>query len=419
MEGQRQRRIGIVGSGIIGVQLSRGLQERGWEVTLLDRRDPGTGTSYGNAGFFAADEIFPLAHGRVLRSLPRMLRNPLGPLSLRWQELPRLAPWFLRYARACSSTRASHSIRALALLQSHTADAWRRVVVRNRLGPLVRETGAWKLFETDHGYEATATEREVQKSYGIAWEIVKREQLKQELPEVGPSVRHAVYYPGGMSTINPLALTQALVERFTADGGHFIKTDVLGLRPRLRESPLVITAAREMDFDSVVVAAGHLSGRLLKPLGFKVPLVAERGYHVEVSHPELSFNMPIGVHERGFYMTPMTSGLRLAGTSEFSSADHDEAPDWARADILVRHVSEILPGIAGEETGRWMGHRPTLPDFLPVLGSAPGCAGLFLAFGHQHLGLTLSAVTSEIMSRVITDGAPPFDITPFALARFR
>jgi D-amino-acid dehydrogenase len=173
------------------------------------------------------------------------------------------------------------------------------------------------------------------------------------------------------------------------------------------------------EFDAVAVCAGYLSGRLLKPLNYRVPLVAERGYHVEMSHRETRLDMPIGVFERGFYITPMSSGLRLAGTTEFSSADHDAGPNWARAEILKRHISDIMPGLAREETHRWMGHRPTLPDFLPVLGVAPGRGNLYLAFGHHHLGLTLSAVTARIMSDLVASGTASIPIEAYALQRFQ
>lgn len=409
----------IIGAGIVGVHIARALQRRGCQVALVDKGDPGMATSFGNAGFLATDEIFPLAHGRVLRSLPRMLLNPLSPLSMRWQEFPRLLPWYLRYAAACSSRRTQHSIEALALIQSHAANAWRTFAARESIGGLLRDSGAWKLFESDRGLRETAQEREVQAAHGISWEVFSREGLQERIPEIGPSVRHAVFYPGGMSTINSLSLTNAIFDRFIADGGTFIRAEVRSFDRAGNQISLINTNEESIAAEHVVVAAGHLSGRLLKPLALNVPIVAERGYHIEMSHDEISFDMPVGAHERGFYMTPMTSGLRLAGTSEFSSADHDEAPNWARADILRRHVADILPGIVNEETGRWMGHRPTLADFLPALGTAPGFDNLHLAFGHHHLGLTLSAISGEIIGDLLTTGNAPIDIDAFSLARFQ
>ncbi len=415
----KDQRIAVIGAGIVGVQIARALQLRGFAVTLLDRAEPGMGTSFGNAGFIATDEIFPLAHGRVLRSLPRMLLNPLGPLTMRWHEFPRLLAWYLRYVRACSTAEVRTSISALVELQGRAASAWRAVVAREHLGDLMRDSGAIKLFETEAGYRATEQERQVQRHHGIACEDLSREALSARLPELGPSVKRGVFYPGGMSVINPLKVTQALLQRFSSDGGTFRQLDVQGL-PRASDGRCrVAHDDGVLDFDRVVLCTGHLSGRLLKPLGLKVPIVAERGYHVEVAHTELSFDCPVGLHERGFYMTPMTTGLRLAGTTEFSSADHDEPPNWSRAEILHRHVQDILPGVTQGETGRWMGHRPTLADFRPALGPVEGFDNLVAAFGHHHLGLTLSAVTADIVAPLIESGQAPIDLAPFLLSRFK
>ena len=167
MTSQPQQSVGIIGAGIVGVQLARALQRDGYQVTLIDDHPPGHGTSWGNAGFIATDEIFPLARGRVLRSLPRMLCDPLSPLSMRWQEFPRLFPWFLHYARSCSTSRVTTSIEALASLQNHAATSWKTVVKNEGLSELVRETGAWKLFETDQAFHDTAKEREEQREFGV------------------------------------------------------------------------------------------------------------------------------------------------------------------------------------------------------------------------------------------------------------
>lgn len=412
--------VAVIGAGIVGVQIARTLRLAGHNVSLFDKNLPGMATSYGNAGFIASDEIFPLAHGRVLRSLPRMVFNPLSPLSIRWQELARLFPWFVNYARACSTQRVNRSITALASLQAEAAPAWRRVIKRDAMTGLVRESGAWKLFESERGFRSTQNERDVQRQFGIACHIFAGAEVREQIPELATGIKHGVFYPAGMSVINSLSVTQAIVSRFIEDGGVLHQAEVTGLDISDNDRIVLrLKADAAVTFDKVIIACGHLSGKLLEPMGYRVPMVAERGYHLEMSHQELSFDMPVGLHERGFYMTPMTSGLRLAGTTEFTSAGDDPAPNWKRAVLLRKHAEEILPGVTQTETGRWMGHRPTLYDFLPVLGQVPRQRHLYCAFGHHHLGLTLSAISAEIMAEIILGKHAPVDLKPFSLARFQ
>ena len=411
--------ITVIGGGIIGVQIARALQRQAHQVTLIDKQAPGRGTSFGNAGFIACDEIFPLAHGRILKSIPGLVANPLGPLAVNWQQIPRLLPWFYQFVRACSGDRVEQNIAALASLQKAAAGDWRDTLKREGISALMRENGAYKIFETKKGFDETAAERTQQTHHDIAWESKSAAALNDEIPELKHAVHGGIYYPAGMHTINPFDLTQALFEKFTADGGRFLQTEIKALIVKDNAVVGMNSTDNRLASEKVVIASGYQSGVLLKPLGFHVPLAAERGYHIELSHHEVAINTPIGFHERGFYVTPMTTGLRLAGTSEFTAADTDPEPRWRRAEILHQHFDELFPEVGQCETHRWMGRRPTLPDFLPVIGQAPAVNGLYLAFGHQHLGLTLSAVTAKLMCDLIGGGSSPVELSPFSLARFQ
>ena len=413
------RNIVVVGAGIVGVQLARALQRDGLAITLIDKLEPGRGTSFGNAGFIATDEIFPLAHGRIVKSIPRWLLDPLGPLSINTAQIPLLIPWFYRYISACTGRNSAQNIKALASLQGSAGEAWRDILKREKIDDLMRHNGAYKVFETRRGFEETAAERTAQTQYGIPWETRSAEELFSAYPELSRNLYAGIYYPEGMHTINPFDLTQAIFKRFTGDGGTFIRGEVQQLLGDRSHVTGVVCDGQILHFDDVVVAAGYLSGTLLSPLGYRVPMAAERGYHVEVSHDECSVDAPMGFHERGFYVTPMTTGLRLAGTSEFTSANTDPTPRWKRAEILRRHFDELFPEVANEETHRWMGRRPTLPDFLPALGRAADTQNLYLAFGHQHLGLTLSAVTARLLCDLIQGRSTSIDLSPFALTRFQ
>lgn len=414
----KPRTIAVIGAGIIGVHCARKLQRAGLKATLFDRGEPGRGTSFGNAGYIAPDEIIPLAHGATLKRAPKMLLDPLAPVAVRWRELPALLPWFARFALACRPAAVARGTSALAVLQGEAAKAWRKSAREERLSGLIKARGALKVFESRHGFDQTKGEREAQKAHGIEWRVLSGREVRRTAPELSRGIYKGVFYPNGMHTPDPFRLVGELFERFAADGGVFIRENVAGLAANQRGIG-VKTASGSQTFDAAVVAAGHRSNAVLKPLGLSAPLIAERGYHVEMSHQPIKLALPIGFHERGFYATPMAGGLRLAGTVEFSSAAREHPADWRRAEILKRHGDELFPGVLGEEKSRWMGHRPTLPDFLPVIGKAPGHANLFLAFGHQHLGLTLSAVTGDLICQLAASGETALDLTPFALERWR
>lgn len=394
--------IAVVGAGIVGVQIARELQLRAENVTLYDFQEPGQGTSFGNAGYIATDEILPLAHSAVLRSLPSMLLDPLGPISVNWNSLWSLAPWFAKYLKSCTGQNSERGIEALADLQNKAKGAWLNVVGREKIANLMRNNGSLKIFETNSGFERTVNERIRQNEYGIHWQVSNGEEARERVPELAMGVKHAVYYPDGMNTVSPIEVTEEIFRNFLKDGGSFIKAKVESIETIDR--PVLISKQKKWIYDKVVVCGGYLSGLLLEPLGMKVPLIAERGYHLELDHEGLSFDMPIGSYERGCYLTPMRSGLRVAGTSEIAPIKDEPEPKWLRAEILGNHARELLPNVALIESRRWMGRRPTLPDFLPMLGSVPGWPNIFTACGHHHLGLTLSAITASMLGDYIMGG---------------
>jgi D-amino-acid dehydrogenase len=408
--------VAVIGAGIVGVQIARRLQIEGLTVSLYDKKDVGTGASFGNAGYIATDEILPLAHKNVLRTVPAMLFHPLGPISVQWSQVRPLLPWFRKYLKACTGVQAEIGIRSLASIQNVAKAAWQKVVVSERLSGFMREKGALKIFESDKGYSRTRFERKMQTEHGIRWESRSRTDVLSMVPELTDGIRSGIFYPDGMNTVSPYELTWSLFEKFLLSGGRFIRSEVKFIK---REGLLgVVSDDQTRKYDHVVLCAGYLSATLLSGLGFNVPLVAERGYHVELECDSLSFDMPIGSYERGCYFTPMLSGLRVAGTSEITSPIHPPSPRWKRAEVLYNHFSQLFPKVESEQTSRWMGHRPTLPDFLPAIGKVEEVPGLLVAFGHHHLGLTLSAITAQLVKELISDEVATVDVSRFSINRF-
>jgi D-amino-acid dehydrogenase len=200
-----------------------------------------------------------------------------------------------------------------------------------------------------------------------------------------------------MHTVDPYRVVATLAERFAAEGGTLLRGRVRGFGRDGRRATSVQLTDQELPAKAVVIAAGRASGELTRLLGFNAPLVAERGYHVMLAPDNVRFDMPVSPSARGFFITPMNEGLRLAGTVELA-APH-QPPSWHRADLLVKHLKDTFPGVGGVEQSRWIGERPTLPDFRPAIGRAPRLENVYCGYGHQHVGLTLATATGRLIAR--------------------
>ncbi|MHA1544210.1 MAG: NAD(P)/FAD-dependent oxidoreductase, partial [Alphaproteobacteria bacterium] len=296
---------------------------------------------------------------------------------------------------------------------------WNKTIREEALTPFIRKNGAMIVFETDQGFAQDSVKFPFLDQHNIEYSVLSGAQAREIIPELSRNVTKAIFYPNGLNVTDPFAVTKQIHENFTMDGGKAIAERITGFETNHGRIVSVIGEKGRYKVDAAIVTAGYQSGILMEKLGIKVPLIAERGYHVVMDHKPLKFDMAFGSHERGFFITPMADGLRLAGTVEFAPAGQELPANWKRADILKTQADKLLPGIAGKETDRWMGHRPTLPDFLPVLGRVPNLDNFYLSFGHQHLGLTLAPVCAEILSQLVTTGKTALDLSPFDIQRFR
>ena len=362
----------VIGAGIVGTATARALQRAGHAVTLLDSAEPGKATSYGNAGFIAIDHVLPLARPSTLKRVPQMLMDRNGPLTVHPPSLPYLLPWMARFARAAYSTAEVQQGRRF--LRAADGRGQHRLEGRDPgLGPgraLQEPRRALRLRERGV-VRRGAEERELQKAKGTEFEIVDGNRARELAPGlVEPhrarrllSARHAHHQslPGGDDA------GRALRRRRRHDRCAAACAASAATAAR---SPAVQLTDSELPAKAVVIAAGRASGELTRLLGFNAPLVAERGYHVMLAPDNVRFDLPVSPAERGFFITPMEEGLRVAGTVELA-APH-QPPSWHRADLLVRHLKDIFPGVGGAEHSRWIGERPSLPDFRP--GDRPRAA---------------------------------------------
>ncbi|WP_196138941.1 FAD-dependent oxidoreductase [Aliikangiella sp. G2MR2-5] len=406
--------VAVVGAGIIGTCIAERLQFEGKRVLLIDRQGPGEGCSKGNAGHFATDIILPLANFSTLLSVPRLLMDPTGPLTLRWRFLPQLFPWLMRFAWAAMPHKTAATIDALKRLNRPSIERFDALLKRTGLEHLMTQKGALTIYQKPESAVKNLAHLKKVSAHGVKVEHLTGDQIRELEPALTQDVAGGLYYPDTAHTINPYRLVTSLFESFIQAGGEFKKLQVEDFAFGEKGVEL-LTNGENIQAREVVIACGVYSKSLAKQLGYSVPLEAERGYNLTLPEPNVELNRPVTSFERSFVMTPMEDGLRLAGTVELASKDAEE--NWQRADILFEHASQILPGLNKSGATHWMGRRPSLPDSLPVIGRAPKHPQVIMAFGHQHLGLTQAAVTADLISELNNHRASK-DLDAFAIERF-
>lgn len=408
--------VAVVGAGIIGTTIAERLAFEGKKVVLIDRDGPGEGCSKGNAGHFATDIILPLANMDNLLKVPKMMLDPLGPLTIRWSYFHKLLPWLMRYGWAAMPHNTKRSIEAIKLLNRPSIERFDLLLKRTGLTELMSKQGALTVYKSTKAAVENAAHAEFVRKHGVNVQQLSGDETRELEPALDSSVSGSLYYPDTAHTIDPYRLVRALHERFVQSRGTFIKANVDTLDIQDDYQVKLHTSAEPVIANEVIIACGAWSKTLAAQAGHKVPLETERGYHLMLPKPKVDLTRPVVSFERSFVMTPMQHGMRLAGTVELAGLDAEQNNE--RADILFRHAGELLPGIERTEAQRWMGHRPSTPDSLPVIGRSPKHKNVLFAFGHQHLGLTQAAVTADLISEVVFKRPHKVDITPFRVDRF-
>jgi glycine/D-amino acid oxidase-like deaminating enzyme len=409
-------RILIIGAGVVGLSTALYLQRSSRQVTIIDPT-PAGGASFGNAGMISADTAVPIVLPGMLGKLPGWLFDRLGPLSVDPAYLPRALPWLLRSMRAGRTARVFAISDAMRALHRNAFACWKELLGAERFYALIRVAGQVHVWETDAELRSAELERSLRQRHGIASETLHADDLRQMFPGISRAIRHGVLLPGNGYTINPQRLVRTLGELLLEAGGEVAAERAMKIIPQ--EGALgytVMTNVGCRHASKLVVAAGAWSGRLLDPLGVRLPLETERGYHVMLPSPGIEVKTPITNKTRGFALTPMEGGLRIAGTVEFAGLD--APPNERRAEVLLEHARRMFAKVDVTGHSLWMGFRPSTPDSLPIVGAAPGRPGLYLAFGHGHFGMTGGPPSGRLLSRLITGREPDMDAAPYAPARF-
>ncbi len=408
----------VIGAGAVGIATASYLQREGWSVTVVDREPPGlAGASFGNAGLIATHIVEPIAVRSILPKLPSMLLDPTAPLAIRWWYLPTLLPWLVRLLKATAPAEVERISRALGTQLAHADEAYRVLIDDAEAEALVRRKGVMVVYPDKAYLEANAAySLDLRRRNGVPFEILGDNALRSMLPALSRDYGVGVHFTAASHTVDPFLMVSALARRFEAKGGRFHRAHATGFETTGERVSAVRTDAGVVPADLLVLAAGIWSKPLARQLGSRVPLDTERGYHVMLGDPGVELALPAIVGDVRLSVTPMVSGIRVGGTIEFAGLD--APPNPARHEALLGHARRVFPGLKTEIQTRWMGHRPSLPDSMPVIGPSPHLKNVFFGFGHGHLGLTSAAITGKAITDMAAGRRPPFDPTPFRVDRF-
>ena len=412
--------VAVLGAGIVGVSCALELQRRGFDVTVFDRTAPGRETSYGNAGVMARSSLMPFNHPGLWSSLPRLLKNNSAGFRYNPLFLAKNLPWALKFL---SNTRPAvfHETTAAldALIRLSTAEHL-RLLGEAGAAHRLRTTGWLFLYRSEKGFLGSQLSRDTFKKFGIATQLLDARELAQLEPHLKPLFPRALWIQDTASVDSPGQVVEAYARLFVARGGRIRQASIGGLRRsdagdawQLSEDGGTLHEASR-----VVLALGPWTREFAKKaLGLSVPMAYERGYHMHYrAAGGASLGRPVYDTGGGYVLSPMEQGLRLSTGVQLT--DREAPRNLAQLDLAERAAREAFPLEERLDKEAWLGSRPTLPDSRPIIGECPGRAGLWLAFGHQHIGFNTAPGTAALLGAMMAGKACAFDPAPFRPSRF-
>ena len=418
MDNQKCKSVGIIGSGIQGVCTGLQLVKKGIPVTLFDRHDPLSAeykpASYGNAGHFSPYAVLQFNRPDVLNDVPKMLLSSYGPLALKWNYIPKMFNWFFHYFKNCNQKSMLHTAKYMHQILSLSNDAYEEIFQEINTSGLVEKKGIIYIW-TNKNKKSRELEIKVRNDLGIEQKLLTQKEVLNLEPNLKPVFDAGVIYESAMHARDPHGILKEIFKLFLKKGGKFIQTNINSIEQSSSNETMIKSEKEVFKFEKTVISSGAFSKKLTDQLGEKIPLDTERGYHVHFKGQDHLITRPVIFLDRGFGMTPMNQGLRAVGTVELGGLDNP--PSKKRIDYVIKCARELLPQL-GNHHDEWLGFRPTLPDFLPILGPSLKNKNIIYAFGHQHLGWTLGAITGKIVSGIVAGEKTNLDLTPYSSKRF-
>ena len=418
MKNYKCKSVGIIGAGIQGICIGLQLINKGISVTIFDSTNPTdkefTPASYGNAGHFSPYAVLQFNRPDILYDIPKMLFSSNGPLALKWNYVPKMIPWFLHYLKNCNKKSMLHTAKYMHQILNLSIDAYEEIFREIDMTGLLERKGIIYIW-TNKNLKSRNLEIKVRDDLGVKQKLLTQKEVLNLEPNLNPVFDAGVLYNDSMHAKDPHGILKKIFELFLKKGGNFVKENVSSLRQISDNETYIQTNTKKYKFEKSVVATGAFSKKLTDQLGENIPLDTERGYHVHFKNMDNLISRPVIFIDKGFGLTPMNQGLRAVGTVELGGLKNP--PSKKRIEYVIKCAKELLPQLEKHED-EWLGFRPTLPDFLPILGPSLKNENIICAFGHHHLGWTLGAITGKIVSGIVAEEKTNLDLSPYSSARF-
>ncbi len=414
MENYKCSSVGIVGAGIQGVCTGLHLLKKNIPVTIFDKLEPGNMASYGNAGHFSPYAVLQLNRPDIIYDIPKMLLSSYGPLALKWNYIPKMIPWILKYLKSSTTQSMMHTAKYMHQILDLSLDAYDEMFKEIDISSLVEKKGIIYVW-TDKNKKSRDLEIKIRKDLGVRQTLLKKNEILDLEPNLNPVFDAGAFYDYAYHARDPHGIIKEFFKLFIKKGGKFIKAEVKNINQNTVNQTQIATNEKDYFFEKTVIACGAFSKTLTDQLGENIPLDTERGYHVHFDKMDHLISRPVIFLDRGFGMTPMNQGLRAVGTVELGGLKNPISKK--RIDYIIKCAKELLPQLK-EHKDEWLGFRPTLPDFLPVIGPSLKNKNIIYSFGHQHLGWTLGAISGKIVSSIIAGEKTNLDLKPYSSSRF-
>ena len=408
------KNIAVVGAGIVGICSAYFLKKSGFQVTLIDKEKPVTMTSFGHACSFADYANVPVNYPGLLWDIPSMLLRKDGPLAVDFFYIIKNLPWAINFLKNCRKEKVDEIATSLTNLLKHSQLSYDEIFKDVNVKEFISHEENLYLFDTKKSFENYEYANIIRKNNNVKVRNLNKDEVKELEPNIADVYYSGQVFTGSRHTTNPLAISNKIFDKFIELGGIYINQHVKNLIQNEKNIELLMED-KNIKFDKIIICAGAWSNQIANMLGDKFPLDTERGYHILFETNEKLINRPVAWSESGFYLIQIHNGVRAAGTVEIAGLN--KPPNNKRLSMIERQSRKVLPQL-GKVQSTWMGRRPTLPDSLPIIGNSQKNNNIIYAFGHQHVGWTLGAVTGKIIDSLSRDQIPNIDISAYSPSRF-